>query len=181
MGGSSSEDSITGTVFDDRGSKLGGAIVTCNGMTTRTLFDGSYRFHSLPDGTHIVETHADGFVPGSQEIVVKKGAKAAADFRLQADTGNAAICGHVIDRESGEPIPRGGAVFMVRHISNEYASIDPMTGYFEFTNLPPGEYFIWTSVLEYQEENRSILLGRDEIHREDLHLEKVKRKEAPWG
>lgn len=172
---------IVGHVTDEGGRPIGGARVTCNGKEARTLFDGSYRFGELAPGPHIVEIALDGYGRQRRQIDTEEGEDAVLDFNLEPETGDAVIFGYVLEEETGEPAGIGGSLYMIRHTHNRNATIDPKTGYFEFTHLPPGTYTIWTSILEYEDLKKDIEIEGGERRRTDFHIHKKEPEEVPWG
>ena len=171
---------IVGYVIDEKGRPIGGAKVSCNGKETRTLFDGSYSFEELAPVPYIVEIALDGYVIQRRQIDTKEGEDAILDFNLEPETGNAMIFGYVLEEETGEPIGFGGSLYMIWPTYNRIVSIDPKTGYFEFTHLPQGVYTIWTSVLEYEDVKKTVIVKEGEDRREDFLIRKAEI-EPPLG
>lgn len=171
---------ITGRVFDERGKPVSGAIVTCDGMDSRTLFDGSFRFEDLEIGPYTVEIGLEGYRGQRKKIEVKVEEEVVLNFILETETGDAKIFGYVISKETGEPLKAGGSVYMFRLTSNKNTSIDPRTGRFEFSGLSPGTYTIWTSVLDYDDNKKTVTVEEDEERREDFFITKAEI-EPPLG
>src|SRR4051812_6865134 len=64
--------SITGTVTDDRGGPLAGAVVSALGATmAMTVSDarGSFAIDALPTGEYVVQAHLNGFAGSPRERV----------------------------------------------------------------------------------------------------------------
>jgi len=164
---------ITGRVFDERGKPVGGAIVTCDGMDTRTLFDGSFRFEDLKQGPYTVVIDLEGYRKQRKEVEAVIEEKVVLDFKLKTEMGDAKIFGYVISEETGEPVKAGGSVYMFRLTSNRKTLIDPRTGRFEFSDLSPGTYTIWTSVLDYEDNKKTLTVEEGEERREDFSITKA--------
>jgi hypothetical protein len=164
---------ITGRVFDERGKPVGGAVVTCDGMDTRTLFDGSFRFEDLELGPYTVEIDLEGYRKQRREVVTMDEEEAVLDFKLETEVGDAKIFGYVISEETGEPLNVGGSVYMFRLTSNRNTPIDPRTGRFEFSSLSQGTYTIWTSVLDYEDNKKTVTVEEGEERREDFFITKA--------
>jgi len=172
---------ITGRVFDEKERPIAGVIVTCDGSETRTLFDGSYKFENLDSGEHTIEIGLEGYRRQIEQVETEEGEETVVDFHLKPELGGAKILGYIIDEVSGEPVKTGGSVYMLRPKSNRNVPIDPTTGYFEFNHLPPGTYTIWTSILEFEDEKRTITVQGSEEERVDLLIKKKEEREVPWG
>lgn len=164
---------ITGHVTDEKGRPLGGVTVACNGTETKTLFDGSYKFEGHEPGTHTVEIAMEGYRRHRRQILTDEGEEAILDFRLDSEAGVAKIYGYVLDGTNREPVSTGGSVYMYRHTFNRHTPIDPKTGYFEFAHLPPGTYTIWTSILEYEDEKKTVVVKEGEERREEFLIRKA--------
>lgn len=177
---SEAETSITGHVIDEKERPVGGAKVTCNGVETRTLFDGSYKFEGLAPDLHIVEIALEGYRRQRVQIETEEAGETVMDFHLEPKTGDAKIYGYVLDEVTKEPVRAGGSVYMFRLTSNRNMPIDSKTGYFEFINLSPGTYTIWTSVLEYDAKKKTVIVKKGEGLREDFLIRKAEI-EPPLG
>ena len=164
---------ITGRVFDERGKPVGGAIVTCEGMDTRTLFDGSFRFEDLELGPYTVEIDLEGYRKERREVKAINEEETVLDFNLVMEAGDAKIFGYVISEETGEPLKAGGSVYMFRLTSNRNTPIDPRTGRFEFSGLSQGTYTVWTSVLDYEDNKKMVTVEEGEERREDFFITKA--------
>lgn len=91
------------------------------------------------------------------------------DLQLTPQTGKGKIYGYIFDAETAEHIKEGEVVFIVRHTSNLSTSLDPRTGYYEFNNLPAGNYKIGISTLNYRDEIKFINIKDAEEKREDFY------------
>ncbi len=78
--------SIAGRVADRGLHPVAGALVTAKpvGLHAYTDDEGRYSIAGLRDGTFVVTAEAQGYQPDSQEVSVKKGNTASADFLLNA-------------------------------------------------------------------------------------------------
>jgi len=172
---------VKGQVCDERGRTLGGVKVALDGIETTTLFDGSYSFLRVPAGPHRLGVAVEGYVNETRTIGVKEGELAKEDFLLEPEIGEGRICGSVFDGETGEPIKRGGAVYMSDLINIRSTPIKPSTGRYEFVNLPKGTFQIWASANEYDDEKKTVKIEGNEERREDFHLNKRKDLDPLWG
>lgn len=164
---------ITGNVIDEKGRPVGGATVLCEGAEARTLFDGSYRFEDLAPGPHIVEIAMEGYKRQRTRIEVEEGEETVINFHLEPEAGGAKIYGYILDEVTGEPVRTGGSVYMYRPTCNRNTPIDPETGYFEFAHLPPGTYTLWTSILEYEDEKKTVTVKEGEERRDNFNIRKA--------
>ena len=176
-----SKSRIAGRVLEENGRPAVGATITCDGLETKTLFDGSFMFEELEAGSHVVDIFLEGYTRQARNIEVKEGEEVEVEIHLGPELGDAKIYGYVIDEETREPLKEGGSVYMFRPTSNKNSPIDPDTGYYEFAELPPGNYTIWTSILDHEEQNRSVALQDGELRREDFLVKKKEEEEVPWG
>lgn len=172
---------ITGHVIDEKGRPIAGAKVVCSGMESLTLFDGTFKFEDLSPGLHIVEIRVEGYGKQQKQIDAEEGSVVSVGFQVEPETGNGRIYGYVLDDKTGEPITHGGSVHMFRPTSNRKASIDPDTGFYELINLSPGTYATWTSVLDYEEQKKTVTLEEGEEKRQDFLISKKEEEEVPWG
>jgi hypothetical protein len=164
---------ITGQVVDENRRPAGGLTVLCNGVSTRTLFDGSFRFEGLAPGNHIIETNLDGYTRLRVEVEVVEGEESVFDLQLIPEVGNARVYGYVFEEETREPLKTGGSMYMFRPTFNTNVPINPTTGYFEFNDLPAGTYTLWTSALEYNDVRKTITVEEGEERREDFTITKA--------
>ncbi|MBS7652518.1 MAG: carboxypeptidase regulatory-like domain-containing protein [Candidatus Bathyarchaeia archaeon] len=172
---------ITGRVFDEEGRPIAGVTVTCDGEETKTLFDGSYKFDGLPIGHHIVEVAVERYKTQKHHIeILREEETVVLDFHLEPREGDSKIFGYVLDGSTWEPIKTGGSVYMSHPSLNRYTPINPFDGYYEFTHLPPGQYTLWVSLVEYEDEMKIVEVRNGEEKREDFIINK-KREEIPWG
>ncbi|KON31542.1 hypothetical protein AC482_00290 [miscellaneous Crenarchaeota group-15 archaeon DG-45] len=171
---------IAGQIIDEKGVPVGGVMITCDGEENRTLFDGSYKFDDLEPGPHIIEIALEGYGIQRREIEAREGGESTLDFHLEPEAGDAKIYGYVLDKVTGEPARTGGSLYMYRLTSNRSISFDPETGYFEVVHLPPGTYTLWTSVLGYEDEKKTVVVEEGDERRTDFLIRKAEI-EPPLG
>lgn len=164
---------VGGRVLCEKGQYVGGATILCEGAETKTLFDGSYTFDGLALGPHIVEIAMEGYKIQKIRIEMEEREEAVINFHLELEVGDAKISGYVLDEVTREPARTSGSVYMYRPTCNRNTPIDPETGYFEFTHLPPGTYTLWTSNLEYNDEKKTVTVKEDGDRREDFFISKA--------
>jgi hypothetical protein len=171
---------ISGKVFDEAGKPWGGVSVRCGDRETLTLFDGSYSFKELPQGTYEVAASLEGYNRSSAEVTVQEGEEAALDLRIEPATGGGRIWGRVTSEATGRPPSTGGTVFIKRQTSNKATPINPLNGVYEFRDLPPGTYTLWTAVLEHVDKAAEVVLAGGEEAQEDIVIRR-RAEEVPWG
>jgi hypothetical protein len=145
----------SGTVVDARsGEPIGGAVVTVLDVTTTSNPDGTYgAFGNHPETCHLdyyvpITAHADGYAPYFDALYTSVPIRYA-DIRLEpldSGTGNA-ITGVVAESPHCEGGMNGVTVVLEPlGLQTESGTADHGTpaGYFEFNNLPPGEYTLRT-------------------------------------
>lgn len=172
---------IKGRVVDEIRRPISGAIVTCDGRETLTLFDGTFQFEYEKPVTLMVEIEINGYRKHRRQLDLVEFESDVLDFQLEPDIGSSRIYGYVLDKEMNKPIKGGGTVYLYRPTLNVKKMIDPNSGFYEFGHLPPGTYSIWTSVLDYQEQKMKITLGESEETKKNFLLDKEKEEEVPWG
>ncbi len=172
---------IKGHVVDEIGRPIGGARVICEGTETLTLFDGTFQFEFEKPEPRVVEIEIGGYRKQRRHLDLIELESDILEFQLELDVGSSKIYGYVLDKEMNKPIKGGGTVYLYRPTSNIKKMIDPNSGFYEFRNLPPGTYNIWTSVLDYQEQKMTITLGENEETKKDFLLNKAEEEEVPWG
>jgi hypothetical protein len=140
-----------GTVTDARtGAPIVGARVTAAGIETLSTEDGSYgAFGSRPDTCHLdyyvpVSAQAHGYAPFGDALYTSVPVRHL-DIRLEPlDTGT----GYTINGVVAESPPCEGSVNGVTVIleplgrRTETATVGLATGFFEFADVPPGEYTV---------------------------------------
>ncbi len=173
--------SIKGKVFDERHRRVGGAVVQCDEFVKSTLFDGSYNFDSLEIGSHILKVKVEGYKTINKEVEVGEGELQEIDFSLDPETGELKIFGYVFDSKTSKPIKEGGRIHMFKSTYNTSVSINPLTGYYEFIDLPAGTYRIGTSILDYRDEEKIVTVQEGEERSENFICVKRDDLEPPWG
>jgi len=151
----------------------------CGERETTTLFDGSYAFRDLAQGTYEIRVSLEGYAESPQSVTMGEGEEVAHDLVLEQAAGKGRIWGSVVSEDTGRPPSTGGAVFIGRQTFNRATPINPLNGRYEFNGLPPGTYRLWTSVLEYEDKMVTVELKDDEAV-ENMAIKK-RLEEAPWG
>jgi outer membrane receptor protein involved in Fe transport len=85
LGAQPATGTVQGTVSEERGASVEGAILTITGRTARAVSDGSGRFllSALPAGDHWVVARAIGLLPDSARVTVAGGATTRVAFQLR--------------------------------------------------------------------------------------------------
>lgn len=140
-------------------------------FSTTTGEDGSY-FLEVPEGTYILIASAANYIPSSQLAVVTAGAPTEVIFPLQSESTSTGVplYGFVVDIDENELI--GVAVTIEgENYSNSTETDDD--GYFEFTNVPVGEYIVTFELEGYQTvtQNVSVLPGAEEVDLDMIVME----------
>jgi hypothetical protein len=102
--------SIAGTVSDERGGPVAGAMVSAFGQTMAVAMTdprGNFIFDALPFGEYVIQAHLTGFA-GSRREVVKVGASVAAQPRLQIRKLDAPVATTGVTTVSARPIVAAG-------------------------------------------------------------------------
>jgi hypothetical protein len=171
---------IIGQVIDKKGRSISGARVKYRNTKTLTLFDGSYIFEDVEPGKQNIEVELEGYRKQEKHIDIVQGKESVVNFQIEEATGDAKIFGYILNEETKEPVIKG-LVYLIRPVSNKNVKIDPRTGYYEFEQLASGTYDIWTSILEYEDEKRTVNIERGEARRQDFIVKKKEQREVPWG
>jgi hypothetical protein len=170
---------ISGTVKSADGTILSSAKVTCKGVETTTLADGTFAINNLELGTHDVTINLQGYETVTQSVTIQKGTVTELSLCLPKSVGAAKIHGHVYNAESKEFI-QSGSIILVKPIFNKYGQIN-REGYFEFPDLPTGKYKIFTSIPGYEMGSVALELIEGEEKRHDFILKPLDVEEPPWG
>ena len=171
---------ISGNVKSVDGIILSSARVTCNGVETKTLADGTFAIDKLEPGTYDVTVNLQGYETITQSVLIQEGNVTELIFCLQKSVGASKIHGHIFDAESKVIVKKGGSIILVKPVFNEYGEID-REGHFEFTNLPTGTYRIVTSIHGYGTGSVTLELDKGEVKRHDFILKPLDVEEPPWG
>jgi hypothetical protein len=140
---------VYGTVRDDSGAAVNGAVVALDRFLTTTRADGSYRFRHVPAGTHTLSLPADhlpaayAVVSAASAVAVVPGTEVQADLQV---TALRAIHGRVFrDANGNQRMDDGEALedVVVRLDENGPATLTSAGGVFHFYNLQPGPYVVW--------------------------------------
>jgi hypothetical protein len=171
---------ISGDVMSVDGITLSSVRVTCNGVETKTLADGTFAIGNLEPGTYDVTVSLQGYETITHTVLIQEGNVAELSFCLRKSVGAAKIYGHIFDAESKEIVKKGGSIILVKPVLNEYGQID-REGHFEFANLPTGTYRIVTSIHGYGTGSVTLELDKGEVKRHDFILKSLDVEEPPWG
>ncbi len=171
---------VSGHVCSEKGAMLQDARITCGGIETRTLADGFFTLNNLPAGSYEIKASLQRFKTMSKKVLIQKGEEATVDFRLSSSIGNAKICGHVYDAESKKIIGREGSVTLILPVANRYRHVGN-DGYFEFENLPAGQYKIFAAIPDYKEGEALIEVAEGETKVHDFLCTARKVEEPSWG
>ena len=171
---------ISGNVTSVDGMILSSARVTCKGLQTKTLADGTFAIDNLEPGTHNVTVSLQGYESITQSVSIQEGNVTKLSFCLSKSVGAARIHGHIYDAESKEIVKKGGSIILVKPVVNEYGQIN-RKGHFEFRNLPTGTYRILTSIVGYETGCVTLELNKGEVKRHDFILKSLDIEEPPWG
>ena len=159
---------------------LSNARVSCDGMETKTLADGTFTISNLKPGTHNITIKLQGYNTLTQSVPIKEEETTKLNFILSTSIGSAKIYGSIYDSESKMTVKNGGSMILVKPINNEYGQIDH-EGRFEFKNLAPGNYRLFTSISEYETRCATFELNKGEIKKQDFILKMMNIEEPPWG
>ena len=102
--------SITGSVSDERGGPVAGAIVSAFGQTMAVAVTdghGIFSMDALPFGEYIIQAHLTGFA-GSRREAVRVGGSIAAQPRLQIRRLDSAVATTGVTPVSARPIVAAG-------------------------------------------------------------------------
>ena len=171
---------ISGNVTSADGTILSSARVTCKGVETKTLADGTFAIDTIEPGTHDVTISLQGYETVTQSVLIQEGTVTELSFCLPKSVGAAKIHGHVYDALSKEFIQESGSIILVKPVFNKYGQIDHK-GHFEFTDLPTGKYRIFTSIPGYETGSVAFELAEGEEKRHDFVLKPLDVEEPPWG
>lgn len=171
---------ISGDVKSVDGIILSSARVTCNGVETRTLADGTFAIDNLEPGTYDVNISLQGYESLKKSVSIQEGDMTKLSFCLRKSVGAAKIHGHVYDAESKEIVKSGGSIILVKPVFNEYGQIG-QDGYFEFRNLPTGTYKILTSISGYISGCATLEVTDGEVKIHDFLVKPLDIEEPPWG
>src|SRR4030043_1295776 len=170
--------SITGKILLESGKPAGGIAVRCEDKEIRTLFDGTYKLINIQPGVHVITVNLEGYNESKNEIIVEEGQEVTKDVFLMPAKGRGKIRGFIYAEETGEPAINGGSVFMIRFISNKTVSVDPKNGYYEFLELMPGTYTLWSSVLGYEAQKKVVELANNEEREISFLLKREEEREV---
>jgi len=107
----------------------------------RTNDDGWYEIGEIPSGEYVVLARARGFQAQDARVTVEAGSKARHDFLLTPAPPAGAVVGRVFGLTDDGRVPLAGALVVLRrdgHVLREAHTND--RGWYEFADVPPGEY-----------------------------------------
>lgn len=171
---------ISGDVKSVDGIILSGARVSCKGVETKTLADGTFAIANLEPGTYDITVSLQCHESVSKSVSIQEGDVTKLSFCLPKSVGTARIYGHVYDSDSKEIVQKGGSIILVKPIVNEYGQIG-QDGYFEFRNLPTGTYKILTSISGYISGCATFEVADGEVKIHDFLVKPLDIEEPPWG
>ena len=171
---------ISGVVKSIDNIILSNARVSCNGVETRTLADGTFTINDLKPGTYDITIDLQGYDALIQSVSIDEEETTKLSFCLKKSIGSAKIHGSIYDAESKMSVKSEGSIILVKPITNEYGQID-REGHFKFKNLPPGNYKLFTSISEYETGCVTLKLNKGEIMKHDFILKPLNIEEPPWG
>jgi len=171
---------IYGHVCSSDGVALKDACVTCRGMETRTLSNGSFVFQGLAYGTYTVQVTLQGYESSSETVSVLDEEGTHTDFHLSSAAGSGKIHGYFYDAETNEKLKQEGMAILILPVANRYEYIDK-DGHYDFTDLSSGTYRIIASVKGYLDCNFDVEIANGERKEHDFFLKALRVEEPPWG
>jgi hypothetical protein len=171
---------IQGHLYSEEGAILNGAKVSCNSRESMSLADGFYAFKDLPPGQYAVHVDLEGFQSVTQTVSTRENQVVVLDFHLPQALGSATISGQIYDRETRDPVGRGGTVILILPLSNRYVILDK-NGHYAFENLPAGTYHLTTSIPEYDDTDAFLTVETGESIVHDFECKRNNEVEPAWG
>ncbi|OCA81484.1 hypothetical protein A8F94_21640 [Bacillus sp. FJAT-27225] len=137
-----SQGEIKGSVTDDNGKPIAGALVTIPGTDVKTATNaaGLYRI-GIGVGNYQVKVQARGYTEQTKQAVIEEtGSTAEVNFTLEALEG-ADLKGTVIDKKTSKPVT-GAAISLIPKDEPDFkgTATSGDNGSYAFENLLPGEY-----------------------------------------
>lgn len=163
---------IYGTVVDaNTGEPLNNCSVILNplGLTTVTGSDGTFRFTNIEGGQWSIQVSKVEYVATSRSITVIPGEESRIDFLLYKESASKGIIsGTVKDSKTGEPLSGCNVLLQPTGMSTTTET----NGYYVFSNLVPGEYFLSVTKSNYHSNSRNnINVNAGETSTVDMLLE----------
>lgn len=163
---------IYGTVVDaNTGEPLNNCSVILNpaGVATVTGSDGTFRFTNIEGGQWSIQVSKVEYVVNSRSITVIPGEENRIDFLLYKESASkGSICGTVQDAKTGEPLSGCNVLLQPTGMS----ATTETNGYYVFSNLAPGEYFLSVTKSNYHSNSRNnINVNAGETSTVDMLLE----------
>lgn len=134
--------------------------------------DGSF-FLEVPEGTYLLIASAENYIPSSQPVTVTAGAPTQVAFPLQPDVtsgSGAYVYGFVVDIDENELIGVSVTIEGESYSGNVETDED---GWFEFANVPVGEYIVTFEMDGYQTVTQNIVVppGETEVDLDMITME----------
>ncbi|MCM1352379.1 MAG: carboxypeptidase regulatory-like domain-containing protein [Alistipes senegalensis] len=146
---------IYGTVKDaTTGEPSYNCNVTLNpvGLATTTGSDGTFQFPNIEGGQYSIQVSKVEYAANSKNITVTPGEEARVDFLLYKESATkGTIHGTIKDSQTGEPLSGCNILLQPTGMSTTTET----NGYYVFSNLDPGEYFLSITKSNYHSNSRS--------------------------
>ena len=167
---------ITGNVVDAVSlAGIADATVSTDpgGYLTATGPDGSFVLE-VPAGNYTLIASAAGYTPSPQPVTVESGAAVQVVFLLQQETapGGASIFGFVTDPDENE---LEGVVVTINGANYSGETFTDADGFFQFENVPAGDYTLTFEFEGYQIQTQSISIteGQTEADLDVIIMEPI--------
>jgi len=167
---------ITGNVVDAVSlAGIADATVSTDpgGYLTATGPDGSFVLE-VPAGNYTLIASAAGYTPSPQPVTVESGAAVQVVFLLQPETapGGASIFGFVTDPDENE---LEGVVVTINGANYSGETFTDADGFFQFENVPAGDYTLTFEFEGYQIQTQSISIteGQTEADLDVIIMEPI--------
>ncbi len=166
----SGNGTIAGTVQDYvTGDPIAGALINIsNGSMSWVTYTNSSGAFSVevPAGTYEVFAGASGYVNQTKEVSVAEDEVALVSFTLVKESDLATLYGWVKDASTGDPVD--GAT--VRLVEAGLETVTGADGYYEFTNVLPGNYTLEINASGYEPYTQLVELGPGAVVENNVSL-----------
>lgn len=169
-----STGAIVGNVVDaETLTGIAGAFVSTDtgDFSTTTGDDGSY-FLEVPEGTYLITAAAPNYTSSSQPAVVTAGVPTQVVFFLQSESTSTGVpvYGFVVDADENDLM---GVVVTIEGEGYSNSTETDEYGWFEFENVPVGEYTVTFEMDGYQTVVRNVLVlpGEEEVDLDMIIME----------
>ncbi|GAB4322369.1 MAG: hypothetical protein Kow0074_13860 [Candidatus Zixiibacteriota bacterium] len=157
--------SISGTVTDSvTGDAIAFATIDLSGpdsQSTATNRSGQYSFGDLPAGQYTITVTADTYIGKSRNVTIST-SSLTEDFVLAPVSVTTTLSGIVAEGPSGSQ-PIVGATIVLSGTANGQTTTDAQ-GFYEFANIPEGDYTIDVTADGYVGEQRAVIIsGADPV------------------